>query len=1187
MRMSPLPEVSRRDFDAYVQQLRLARRRAGLSEAPSLDEDAAEADEAAAFRLGGSAGSAEVAALLAGAGAGAGSAHAQPPPAQSQAEARASSDLALRQMLTAQGSPDAFATVPPEYFDPGYSLRAPGVFEALLLSGRRAGRGPGNPFGAGAGAGARSELDEVQDRMAAHLDSVECHLLAATRARSRQFFEALSQLQELRDRVLDANITAKVLHRHITRVRAESCTQPLTMIALFRRRRRREQVLDLLSSVKVAAQAPSRVGQLYHAGDLAGALDVVEQTNSLIAAKMPRIVALAYVRKKMEHFAKAVGNDLVDRYTRAAVAIATVGSAAGVSVGGLASGGAGGEMDVEWELQTSVWPLLVGLLRVGRLAEAVDTFQVALIREMIDFLAADTAEAVSAVEASMASPKPAGDYLAPTIAAGGAGAAAGAVVPLGSYASAAGANANEAAAGRDVSDRLQALSPSGFLEVAASMARAATGVLQRVGDLHDAVERVLDAQSGGDGRAGSGTAAAAAAAAAAAPPPASPPSALQFAAAPAGGVAVSAAQSVEAQVDRQRLRALSCGQVAVAVDTAQRRLAALLSARREQSARMRVSDLRALWDVTSAFNASAAGVLARAGVGAGGAGVGLGVGAPGAAAAAAAATAALSRSSDECLYHAKSMLHYAHTRNLASLGAMLDAEAWRQTVVPRPVQAIADAISQAVSASAQPSSAFVIQQAAMAVEYDALAQVAAVADAAAAAAVPAGKTLVVGGAHFFMVGTGVMLVKMLGDYSSIAEAVPEVAGEAIQSTVQLLRHFNRSATQLVLGAGALQTAGLKRITAKHLAMTSQTLSAIVALLPSIRALLLMRLPPHQHALLSDLANVTADILAHDNRIRAKFVAIVKDLTVKCVDDMRALPWGDADAQLTLPSVPIGELGGGIATLHRILRSVFRQDQLADIYCRILVMLNANLPGQCAALISHLAMEQQRAAAAVRVAAATAATAAATAAAAAVGQGGHAAPGAAAAAAAAANAAAAAAASAARKPKFARDVAVRRLGVDLRGFLAELRALADATTYMDDSDADAFAAAGDEAPRMAARSSASASQLLAAASGVMAPGLDALAALDAWLQSSYGPDVGVSVTAAAAPDGTSSQTVEAAAIDSLPSDGEVPATVAVDASTELTTAGANSLSGVALSGELASAPTPEEVGALLNEDEEDA
>jgi hypothetical protein len=65
-------------------------------------------------------------------------------------------------------------------------------------------------------------------------------------------------VQELRDRVLDANITAKVLHRHITRVRAESCTQPLTMIALFRRRRRREQVLDLLSSVKVAAQAPSR-----------------------------------------------------------------------------------------------------------------------------------------------------------------------------------------------------------------------------------------------------------------------------------------------------------------------------------------------------------------------------------------------------------------------------------------------------------------------------------------------------------------------------------------------------------------------------------------------------------------------------------------------------------------------------------------------------------------------------------------------------------------------------------------------------------------------------------------------------------------------------------------------------------------------------------------------------------------
>jgi hypothetical protein len=44
---------------------------------------------------------------------------------------------------------------------------------------------------------------------------------------------------------------------------------------------------------------------------------------------------------------------------------------------------------------------------------------------------------------------------------------------------------------------------------------------------------------------------------------------------------------------------------------------------------------------------------------------------------------------------------------------------------------------------------------------------------------------------------------MLGDYSSIAEAIPDIAGDSIQCTVQLLRHFNRSSSQLVLGAGAL------------------------------------------------------------------------------------------------------------------------------------------------------------------------------------------------------------------------------------------------------------------------------------------------------------------------------------------------------------------------------------------------
>jgi len=446
-----------------------------------------------------------------------------------------------------------------------------------------------------------------------------------------------------------------------------------------------------------------------------------------------------------------------------------------------------------------------------------------------------------------------------------------------------------------------------------------------------------------------------------------------------------------------------------------------------------------------------------------------GLSAPGAAAAAAAAAAALSRSSDECLQHAKAMLQHNHTRNLTVLSTMLDAETWKQAAVPRPVQAIADAISQAVSAA--PSNA-VIQRATLAVsEQEAMDSNGQNVNALAAAATQPGKTLVAGGQHFYVCGTGVMLVKMLGDYSSIAEAIPDVAGDSIQCTVQLLRHFNRSSSQLVLGAGALTAkASLKRITAKHLAVTSQTLGAVVALLPSIRALLLMRLPPQQHGLLSDLANVTADILAHDNRICAKFVAIVKDLVTKCLEDMRSLQWGNPEAPFSSPSPPMQELTGGISTLHKILSSVFRQEQLADIYSRILVMLNGHLPSQCAALVSHLVMASQQAARAqvsrdgqASVARTQAATAAPL--------------------------------------KFSRDIVLKRLSTDLHGFLTELRNLADLTVQVTE---DSLSSLDASSPSSSSSSSSFSSSITSAsAANVIGPGLDALGAMTTWLSNQFG------------------------------------------------------------------------------------
>lgn len=57
-----------------------------------------------------------------------------------------------------------------------------------------------------------------------------------------------------------------------------------------------------------------------------------------------------------------------------------------------------------------------------------------------------------------------------------------------------------------------------------------------------------------------------------------------------------------------------------------------------------------------------------------------------------------------------------------------------------------------------------------------------------------------------------------------------------------LQVFNSRMCQLVLGAGAMQVSGLRSITAKHLALSSQCLSACMALHPLLKPLLTATLP---------------------------------------------------------------------------------------------------------------------------------------------------------------------------------------------------------------------------------------------------------------------------------------------------------------------------------------------------------
>lgn len=67
---------------------------------------------------------------------------------------------------------------------------------------------------------------------------------------------------------------------------------------------------------------------------------------------------------------------------------------------------------------------------------------------------------------------------------------------------------------------------------------------------------------------------------------------------------------------------------------------------------------------------------------------------------------------------------------------------------------------------------------------------------------------------------------------------------------------------MVLGAGAMRSAGLKNITAKHLALASQSLSIIIALTPYIREFIRRHLSQKQAVMLTEFDKLKRVSLYH-------------------------------------------------------------------------------------------------------------------------------------------------------------------------------------------------------------------------------------------------------------------------------------------------------------------------------------
>jgi len=292
------------------------------------------------------------------------------------------------------------------------------------------------------------------------------------------------------------------------------------------------------------------------------------------------------------------------------------------------------------------------------------------------------------------------------------------------------------------------------------------------------------------------------------------------------------------------------------------------------------------------------------------------------------------------LAQAKSFVERKHESNMSSLVAALDSERWVQCNVSAERQA---ALTRLCSGRA----VFSPRATARGVETVAASSVppspaAKMADAD------------VEGVRYKVVWSCLLLLEMVMDDVACAAHFQTLATNIVGKVCELLRLFNTRSTHLVLGAGAIHSAArLKSINAKHLAIVTQCIALMLAILPHIRAALMAQLPAKQHALLTDLDKIKADYSEHSEKVLNKLVSIIGGIVEHSLApkisqtsfDERATNTPtpeDPDAALECCAF-LDSVLTNTTKMHQVLKVMLPDELLRDVFSRIFAYLDHKIP----------------------------------------------------------------------------------------------------------------------------------------------------------------------------------------------------------------------------------------------------
>ncbi|KAI7951609.1 hypothetical protein MJO28_007293 [Puccinia striiformis f. sp. tritici] len=289
---------------------------------------------------------------------------------------------------------------------------------------------------------------------------------------------------------------------------------------------------------------------------------------------------------------------------------------------------------------------------------------------------------------------------------------------------------------------------------------------------------------------------------------------------------------------------------------------------------------------------------------------------------------------------AKSFLLTFHQNKITESAKIVEMELWSPVDVPYQIQLIVNSI---ISSAMEDPKKLIIDYQKLQEDQEQ------VNDESSSSNPSPSKLLEIEGNFYHPVSASLQTLKTISEYLQIIINCSLLTTDLMGKIIEFLKAFNSRTCQVVLGAGAIRSAGLKNITAKHLALASQALSTMISLIPYIRECLRRHLNMKQAVMLIDFDKLKRDYQEHQNEVHSKLISIMADRLGVHKQTLESIDWDSSsldnskDEKDELGANPYLEsLLKEVGTLHRVLGRYLPSSTLQDILSQVFMSIHGAL-----------------------------------------------------------------------------------------------------------------------------------------------------------------------------------------------------------------------------------------------------